>query len=109
MENQATQTVQSVVDSVIKTVAIIAPLASLGTFGITEFAKKVGLPGRLAGVFSYVIGFLIAILVMKLTTGILFSALSVLIGVIVAVGTPGAYSGIKALLTPAKEIAPAIE
>lgn len=95
-----TVTVQSVIDSVIKTVAIIAPLAAMGTFGVTEFAKKVGLPGRLAGVFSYVVGFVISVLVMKITNGIFFSPVSVLIGIIVALGTPGAYSGVKALMTP---------
>lgn len=102
MEN-APQTVQSVIDGVIKTVAIIAPLAALGTFGATEFAKRVGLPGRLAGVFSYILGFIISILVMKLTGTPLFAPLSILIGIIVALGTPGAYSGIKALLTPVQD------
>lgn len=99
-----TQTVQTVIDSVIKTVAIIAPLAAIGTFGVTEFAKKVGLPGRVAGIFAYVVGFIISILVMKLTSGLYFTPLSILIGVIVAFGTPGAYSGITALVAPKPEI-----
>lgn len=101
MDSQATQTVQQVVDSVVKTIAVIAPLAALGTFGITEFAKKVGLSGRWAGIFAYIIGFVISILVMKMTNGVFFSPLSVLIGIFVALGTAGAYSGIKAAVSPA--------
>lgn len=96
---EQTQTVQSVINSVVQTVAIIAPLAGLGTFGITEFAKKVGLPGRWAGVFAYIAGFAVSILVMGVTTKTFFSPLSVLIGIIVALGTPGAYSGVKAAAT----------
>lgn len=101
MEN--VQTVQTVIDSVIKTVAIIAPLAALGTFGATEFAKKLGLPGRISGLFAYVAGFFITILVMKLTSGTYFTPLGILIGIIVAFGTPGVYSGIKAIVAPAPQ------
>lgn len=96
---QSTTTVQQVINSVIQTVAIMAPLMALGTFGFTEFAKKVGLSGRWAGIFSYVIGFCISILVMRLTGNAWFSPLSVLVGIIVALGTPGAYSGVKAAFT----------
>lgn len=99
---EATQTVQQVINSVIQTVAIIAPLAALGTFGITEFAKKVGLASKWAGVFSWVAGFALSLLVMKVTGAGWFSPLSILIGIIVALGTPGAYSGAKAALTPAQ-------
>lgn len=105
-------TVQSVISSVVQTVAIIAPLAGLGTFGITEFAKKVGLPGRWAGIFCYVVGFAISILVMGITTHAFWSPLSILIGIIVAVGTPGVYSGVKSAATssPAPvELAPPVQ
>lgn len=97
---EQTQTVQQVITSVVQTVAIIAPLAALGTFGLTEFAKKSGLPGKWAGIFAYVLGFVISVLVMRLTGNTWFSPLSILVGVIVALGTPGAYSGVSAALTP---------
>lgn len=99
MQPQATQTVQQVIDSVVQTIAVIAPLAALGTFGITEFAKRIGLSSRWAGIFCYVSGFIISILVMKITNGAYFSPLSILIGVFVALGTAGAYSGIKSAAT----------
>lgn len=94
------QTVQQVISGVLQTVAIIAPLASMGTFGITEFAKKAGLPGRAAGIFAWVVGFAISILVMGITTHTFFSGVSILIGVLVALGTTGAYSVAKATLAP---------
>lgn len=93
------QAVQNIIVEVTKTIGIIASLAGLGTFGVTEFAKKVGLSSRWAGVFAYVFGFFISILVCGLARGHYFDAFSILVGVMVAFGVPGIYSGVRAAVT----------
>jgi len=103
MEQTQIEAVQTIINQVVQTVAIIAPFAALGTSGIVEFLKKAGLPSKFAGLAAYVFGFGISIVMMGLIQGTYFSALSILIGVIVAFGTPGIYSGIKAL-APKKEV-----
>lgn len=89
---QNAEAIKNIINGVLSTVAIIAPLASLGTFGVTEFAKKIGLSSRWAGVFSAVIGFGISVLVTGVASGSYFSGVSILIGVMVATGTSGVYS-----------------
>lgn len=110
MEAEQAQAIQNVINGVLQTIGVIAPLAALGTFGFTEFAKKVGLSSRWAGIFTFVFGFLISILVMGIVTKTYFTGLSILIGILVGFGTAGAYSGIKAVsMTEEKKIKKAQE
>lgn len=96
MENQ-TQTVQQVVQGVIATAGVIALAAAPATFGIVEALKKAGMYTRFIGVISVIVGFLVAILFGKLFTGSFFSTFNIAVGIVVAFGTPGAYSAIKSL------------
>lgn len=93
------QAVQAIVDNVIHTVAIIAPIVAMATIGTTEFVKKLGLAAKWAGIASYVEGFLISIVVMGVLTGSFWSPLAILIGFISGFGASGIYSGVKALAT----------
>jgi len=89
------QTIQQVVDSVVKTVAIIAVPAAAATFGLLEMIKKAGLNTRWIGMISWVLGFGIAILFCNLFKGTWFDSFNILTGVLVGFGTAGAYSGVK--------------
>ena len=90
MEN--TTTIEQVVEQVIKTIAVIGPIAASVTYGLTELLKKFKLASRWIGIGALVLGFLITILLFKVFTGVWFSPLAILVGVVVAFATPGAYS-----------------
>lgn len=97
-----TATVTQIVNSVIGIVAVVVPITSAIAVGATEFAKKVFIPVKYAGLFSYVASFAIAILLMGVLTSSYFGGLSILVACISVFIPAGLYSGIKAATTSEK-------
>jgi len=95
---QNTVDVNTIVNQVISTIAIIGPLAASGTFGLTELLKKFGLSSRLIGLAAVVLGFILTILLFQILSKVWFSPLAILTGIIVGFATPGSYSVAKSTL-----------
>jgi len=93
MEN--TVSITEVINQIIKTIGLIAPIAAAATFGLTEVLKKFNIPDRWTGLAAVVVGFFITIFLFKILTNLWFSPLSILTGILVGLGTPGTYSVLK--------------
>lgn len=91
------QNIQQIVSQVVNTAAIMAATAVPATFGFIQALKSMGLKTRFIGIISIVVGFLISILFGRLFTGLFWSPFNVAVGIVVAFGTPGAYSAIKTI------------
>lgn len=102
MTPEQLELVTGIVANIIKTVGVIGTISGVASFGIVEMIKKIGIPSKFYGIAAWVAGFTISILVCKLVMGTYFSPLSILIGIMVAFGTPGVYSGVKALTRSTK-------
>jgi hypothetical protein len=99
-----TQSIQAVISNIVSIVGALSTFIALGTFGATELAKKSGLPTRFAALFAYLFGFFTSILICKIALGGgYFTPLNILIGLVVAFGTPGIYSGIKSMKSSKEE------
>lgn len=106
MEPSTAPTISEVVVNISKLVAEVSTITTVVSLGMTQFIKQFTVNSKVIAAFAVIFGFVAGSLIMKIFGQNFFSAISLLVSGVAALGAPGVFSVVKALTTPSTDVTP---